>query len=247
MGAVTKQRQLAFPFPQPDFYAPEDFLRTGATEEAWTWLEKPAAWPSLRLALHGEAGTGKTHLLHVFARRWNAVLVPGEALRHFDGIEPQSAIAIDDAEAMPEPEALLHLLNAAAEQQIPVLLASRSPPAQWRKTLPDLDSRLRAITAVGLGLPDEDLLRALFARLVADRQLRVEEAVQDYLLTRLPRSGAALREAAARLDHASLAAGRRVTRRIAADTLAGMALDDPADEVFVPESAGPSRNGARLL
>ena len=242
------QRQLAFPFPQPDFYAPEDFLRTGATEEAWTWLEKPAAWPSLRLALHGEAGTGKTHLLHVFARRWNAVLVPGEALRHFDGIEPQSAIAIDDAEAMPEPEALLHLLNAAAEQQIPVLLASRSPPARsGAKPCPISTAGCARSPRSGLVCRTRICCVPCSPALVADRQLRVEEAVQDYLLTRLPRSGAALREAAARLDHASLAAGRRVTRRIAADTLAGMALDDPADEVFVPESAGPSRNGARLL
>ncbi len=45
------------------------------------------------------------------------------------------------------------------------------------------------------------------------------EPVQDWLLLRLPRDPAALREAAARLDQAALAAGRRVTQAIAADVL----------------------------
>ena len=97
--------------------------------------------------------------------------------------------------------------------------------------LPDLASRLRAVTAVGLTLPEDELLAALLARLIAERQLRVDEAVQAYLLARLPRSGAALREAAARLDRASLALGRRVTRATAAIVLTEMGLSDDPETV----------------
>ncbi len=66
--------------------------------------------------------------------------------------------------------------------------------------LPDLASRFRAVTAVQILPPDDSLLRALLRRLLSDRQLRVDADVQDWLLLRLPRSAAALREAVARLE-----------------------------------------------
>ena len=131
-------------------------------------------------------------------------------------VRPQGPVAVDDADIVEDPRALLHLLNAAAELGIPVLLSARTPPASWAIALPDLASRLRATTSVALSVPEDDLLRPLLARLLADRQLRVPEKLQDFLLARLPRTGGALREAAARLDRLSLAEGRTVSRAMAA-------------------------------
>ena len=239
-------RQLTLPFPDRVTYIPDNFLPTPANAQARAWLETPKEWPAGRLALYGEGGTGKTHLLHLFAARHQALVLPAQALRHFNDF-PHTPLAIDDADAVADPQSLLHLLNAAAEKHLPVLLAARAAPARWPSNLPDLDSRLRAVTAVELGQPDEHLLRALLARLIAQRQLRVEESVQDYLLTRLPRTGAAMREAAARLDRASLAAGRRVSRKLAAEILAGMAEDGGFDEVSAPNADSPSPTTPRLL
>jgi chromosomal replication initiation ATPase DnaA len=92
--------------------------------------------------------------------------------------------------------------------------------------LPDLASRLRGIASVEIRVPDDSLLRSLLARLLADRQLAVPEAVQDWLCRRLPRTPAAMREAAARLDRAALIAGRRVTRAIAAEVIRHMLVPD---------------------
>ena len=89
---------------------------------------------------------------------------------------PAAGVALDDADAVADERALLHLLNAAGEAGLPVLLAARAPPARWAARLPDLASRLRAMTAVEIGAPEDALLRALLARLLADRQLRLPEA-----------------------------------------------------------------------
>ncbi len=231
---MPRTRQLAFLFPQHASYSADALIPTLANAEALTWLTSPETWPNRRLALYGPEGSGKTHLLHAFAERQRATLLPVEAMRHMAAAPPERALAIDDADTIPNPEILLHLLNAAAEAGLPVLLAGRTPPTLWPTTLPDLASRLRAATAVALGQPDDDLLRALLARLLAERQLGVEQALQDYLLARLPRHGAALKEAACRLDRLSLAAGRGVTRAMAADVLAHLGAED---EPVEPETS----------
>jgi chromosomal replication initiation ATPase DnaA len=243
-------RQLALPFPQTCLFSPAGFLPAVANADARAWLAAPATWPNQRLALHGPAGSGKTHLLHIFAAQNHAILMPGPTLRYLPDLPPDAPIAIDDADAAPDPETLLHLLNIAAERHLPLLLAGRTPPARWTIALPDLLSRLRATQAVALIEPDDALLRALLAQLIAARQLRVEEHVQAYLLARLPRTCAAMREAAACLDRISLAEGSRITRAIAAQVLARMqagTAEDAEDEDFVPPGEEPSPLTPRLI
>ena len=135
---------------------------------------------------------------------------------------PLQPVAVDDADEAPE-RRLLHLLNAAGEAGLPVLLAGRAAPARWNTALPDLASRLRATLAVRIGPAEDGLLRALLARLLAERQLAVTDPLQAWLLLHLPRAQGAIREAVARLDAATLAAGGRVTRALARDVAAGLA------------------------
>jgi chromosomal replication initiation ATPase DnaA len=159
---------------------------------------------------------------------------------------PPRPIAIDDADAASE-RLLLHVLNTCRETALPVLLAAREAPARWACALPDLASRLRAMPAVQLRPAEEALLRALFDHLARERQMRVAPHLRDWLLLRLPRSQAAVREAVARLDHASLAAGGRVTRGLALAVVASLGGDVTEDEP--PVDGGPAGVSAagRLL
>jgi chromosomal replication initiation ATPase DnaA len=226
-------RQIGLPFPYDQVFHAADFLAGDCNTAVLAWLDDPFAWPGLRLAVHGGIGSGKTHVLHVFAERMNAVLLPGVAVRGLPDLAGAGAVAVDDADAGPDPVALLHLLNMAAELRLPVLLTGRSPPMHWAYTLPDLTSRLRAMPVEGLRYPDDALLQALLARLLADRQLAVAPAVQAFIRQRIPRTGDALREVAARLDRASLALGGKVTRAVAAGVVADMGCEEIATDAPV--------------
>jgi chromosomal replication initiation ATPase DnaA len=218
-------RQLPLPFlHRPDF-SPADFIAAPANEAARKWLARPADWPQGRLALWGEAGVGKSHLLHIWARDAAAAVLSGPELRGLP-LPPRGGMAIDDADLAAEEASLLHLLNAAYEAGLNVLIAGREPPSRWGVRLPDLASRLASIHAVAVTAPDEALLGVLFTRLLSARQLVLTPALQAWLLARLPRHPAALNEAVARLDRASLAAGRRVGRRIAIAALDSFLEDD---------------------
>jgi chromosomal replication initiation ATPase DnaA len=207
--------QPALPFGHVARYGP-DFLQAPSNAAVLAWLGRAGTWPERRLAIWGPAGSGKTHLAHLWSDQAGATLVAGGDVSGDDVTRP---LAIDDAERADE-VALLHTLNAAAEARHPVLLTSRAPPARWGVALPDLVSRLRAVTAVELGDPEEALLRALLMRLFAERQFTVPPEVQDWMLARLPRTAAAVREAAARLDAACVR--RPPTRAIAATVVAAI-------------------------
>jgi chromosomal replication initiation ATPase DnaA len=210
-------KQLALPFLNENDFAPEDFCPAPSNAAAREWLARPEAWTNGRLALWGEAGSGKTHLLHIWAKANQARIVEGATLQGL--LRPSGPVAVDDADLAPEPRALLHLLNAAAEEGFPVLMASRLPPARMAYKLADLTSRLRAAQAVEIRPPEDELLEMLLARLCADRQLTLSIPVRNFLLLHLPRTPAFYREAVARLDHAAFDRGARVTRNVAAEIL----------------------------
>lgn len=211
-------KQLTLPFTElTQLYRIEDFCPAPSNEAARQWLRQPESWSNGRLVLWGEAGCGKTHLLHIWAQTHAARVIEATSLRGF--IHPEGPVAIDDADLAPDPTALLHLLNAAREENMPALLASRRPPPRMSYKLADLTSRLRASASVEIRAPEDDLLDALLIRLAAARQLNLPAAVHNMLLLHLPRAPGFYREAIARLDRLAMDRGARITRSMATEII----------------------------
>jgi chromosomal replication initiation ATPase DnaA len=243
---VISNNQLVLPFPHRSAFMAADFLPAQSNVMALAWLGREAAWPDRRLLLYGPQGCGKTHLLHAWSNGRGALLVDATSLHGWSGLPTAPAIAVDEADHTTDEAALLHLLNAAAEANVPVLLAARTPAALWPIHLPDLASRLRATSSVGIDAPEDSLLRALLARLFAEHQVAVPPAVQDWLLARLPRHGAALRDAVEQLDRASLGTSRRISYELARVLLpelgAAAMRDDDISAASLPADSPRARN-----
>jgi chromosomal replication initiation ATPase DnaA len=183
-----------------------DFIVAPSNADAVAWVDRWPDWPDLgtgfrALALHGPAGAGKSHLGAV----WRARVPAG--------------VLIDDAAAPADERGLLHRLNALKESGGHLLLVGETPPARWPVRLPDLASRLKAIPAVALGAPDDALLRALYGKLFAERQLAVPDELIDWLIVHLDRSGAAALATVSRLDQAALEQRRPITIALARSLL----------------------------
>lgn len=232
---MTRQLALPLPWAACDL-AREPLVEMPSNAEARRWLAVPDRWPLRRLVLWGGPAVGKSHALAVWATANGGV-----PWRGGERPSPPAPIVVDDADLVEE-EALFHLLNAAAETGQSVLLAAREPPARWRIGLPDLASRLRASLAVEIAPPEDALLEALFARLLDERQLVLAPGLRAWLLRRAPRDPGLLRELAARLDRASLALGRRVTRMLAGEVLAGLAPLELGPEPEPESGPGPGAN-----
>ena len=187
-------------------------------------IERWPDWPTPVVLLTGPVGSGKTHLAHIWAAQAKAEIVPAAALagEGIPFIAPGTALAVEDISATTVPEAaLFHLINGIRELGGSLLLTSRDQADEWRVSLPDLRSRLRFAAPVALGAPEDELLRQVLVKLFADRQLVVDKPLIDYLISRMERSFSAAVGLVETLDGEALAAGRPITRAMAADILAG--------------------------
>lgn len=199
----------------------EDFFVSASNRAAVEVIDQWPDWPYFAYALIGPEASGKTHLASVWQEKSGALRIAGAELETADIAELPlgRALVLDDTGGVVREEALFHLLNWVREGEGQILLTAREPLRRLGFSLPDLISRLGAIPSVSLAAPDDELLGALMAKLFADRQIAVDAAVARYVLARIERSCAAVRDAVAALDSASLASGRRITVPLARKVL----------------------------
>jgi chromosomal replication initiation ATPase DnaA len=216
-------------------YGREDFIEGPSNRAALKLIESWPDWPSPVVVLDGPPGSGKTHLVHIWAARASAlVLQPGEVAAASSRAAAEAPLAVENLAVGEFDEgALFHLINKVKESGAALLLTSRKPVTEWDACLPDLRSRLRLAAPVALGAPDDDLLRRVLVKLFADRQLIVDKAVLDYVLLRMERSLSAAALLVEVLDREALAEGRRITRPMAARLLA--TGDDFAETLADPQ------------
>ncbi len=85
--------------------------------------------------------------------------------------------------------------------------------------LPDLRSRLNAVTVAQIDEPDDQILESVLRKFFRERNIRPTEDVFPYLLRRIERSAPKALEMVKRLDEAADAEGRPVSRALARQIL----------------------------
>lgn len=173
----------------------------------------------------GASGTGKTHLLHACCqgageRDLAAIYLPMAEHKKFsprviEDLEVTPLCLIDDVEQVigkvEWEEALFHLYNRFQQNHCSLVIASRLTQKSLGVQLPDLESRFcQGLTFQLAQLPDEAKLVAL-QEAARQRGMTLTEEVGNFMLRRCPRSMSVLKNILQSLDHASLAAQRRLT------------------------------------
>ncbi|NDK33553.1 DnaA ATPase domain-containing protein [Rhodovulum sulfidophilum] len=218
-------RQLAFDLPVRPARGRAAFFVAPANALAVQQIEGWQDWPARKMVLIGSEGSGKTHLVHVWADLAAAEVIHARDLPQAElpALAAHGAIAVEDADRiagrMQAEDALFHLHNLLAAEGGTLLMTARRAPLEWGLQLPDLASRVQAAATAHLAPPDDALLAAVLVKLFADRQIAVGPDLIGYLVGRMERSFSAAAETVAAIDREALASGRKPGLRLAREVL----------------------------
>ncbi len=232
-------RQLRLQLGSPTSYRRETFVVSSSNAEAVRAVEAWPAWHGGALALVGPEGSGKTHLAQAWRQRAKAAeLDPAAPPSDLQGLIGRPVL-VEHADRS-DPETLFHLINMTAQTGAGLLLTARSAPGTWPSPLPDLRSRLNALHVAELGAPDDELLQGVLQKFFRERHIRPSDDIFSYLLRRIERSVPVAWAIVERLDEASDAEHRPVSRALARQILEE---DDGTPDLFETRLAEPDGSG----
>jgi|SRR5690625_1879837 len=175
--------------------------------------------------VHGPPVSGKTHLLKAAWRRARergvragylpldeAAMLDPELVEGWGGLDFVTLDALEKIAGFDAWErALFRMAEALRERGSTLVVAGRLPPDRIGLELPDLASRLAWGPVYALQPLDDQGLVALAIHLARVRGLDLPESAAAWLCKRVTRDPASVTDAVERLDHAALAAQRRLT------------------------------------
>lgn len=217
--------QLTFSLPARAALGRDAFFVSAANAIALGTLDQWAHWPSGKLVLVGPAGSGKTHLAHVWASETGARIIDARGLPEQDiaTLARLNHIVVEDVDrcagSATVETALFHLHNLLLAENGRLLVTARTAPSRWGLTLPDLASRMQATSLATIDAPDDALLSAMLIKQFDDRQIGITPQLINYLVKRIERSAQSARDIVAALDAKSLSERRPITLTMAGELL----------------------------
>ncbi len=194
----------------------EDFLVTESNQAAVNWLDKWPDWSGHSLIVYGDEGCGKTHLAHVFVDKAGrkTPLIEAASLQSEDVpalVSFTGSVALENAGKGINETALLHLYNFIKDNNGFLFITAEKAPLLWDLKLPDLRSRITASAAVGIDIPDDNLMKALIVKMFSDRQMTISSEALEFMIKNMERSFSEARRIVAKADSLSLAEHKGIT------------------------------------
>ena len=118
---------------------------------------------------------------------------------------------MEDIDRNPNERNLFHLYNIAKDYRKFILFTSAVSPKELKIKLPDLRSRIMSCPISIIKNVDNEILELILFKQLSDRQINVSPEVINYILLRIDRSLAAIRELVGIIDAKSLEQKRNIT------------------------------------
>lgn len=201
--------QLSFTFQtdsQNNPFKEENFLLLKENSAAFDFCKKffsqnnfsSAGFPCF--ILQGEENSGKTHLLHIFAKKSCAEFLNKEAIEGLNLSElfqQNQFYILENIDKITNEELLLHTINSASEAGAFLVLSVRSMP---KFKLKDLLSRFKNIFSIGIKNISEESAKLLLSFQLAHKQIKVSRQIIDFVISNCDRTYKSINNAAKYLE-----------------------------------------------
>ncbi len=177
------------------------------------------------LYLWGESGTGKSHLLQAACKQAadNELHVAYIPLKQFEELSAEmlhdlgelDLVCVDDIEFVAGQrewqQGLTWLYNELRDNQHSMIISGNKSPTNIYLEIEDLKSRLGWDQIAQIKSPDDDLKIEILKQKANARSFELTDEVIEFLIRRVDRDLGSLITVLDKIDHASLAAKRKVT------------------------------------
>ena len=201
---------IAESFDENDYYVSKSNYFAKNIIEAWPNWEKKI------VNLTGEEYSGKTHLSNIFKKKSKALYlysnnIDEHALRK---IKLSNNIIIENLDESFNERLLYSIFNLVEQDNKYLLISSKKPIDAMKFTLPDLVSRLKNCIIAKIDQPDDELIYAIILKSFADRQIKLDNKIIDYIIKRISRSYSKMHEFIYKIDELSLKKKKSINFKI---------------------------------
>tara|TARA_B000000565_G_scaffold103496_1_gene77325 strand:- start:2563 stop:3255 length:693 start_codon:yes stop_codon:yes gene_type:complete len=183
-------KQLTLPFKGMIDYSLHSYAVGQGNEHIWQAIEQQSN--QVGYYLKGVPGCGRTHLAHALADKLSGIYISPQNLTNLDIADAnfgKCTVVIDDFHMLKsaDEEIFFHLFNAVKSNGKLFICLSRDDLDEINIQMPDLSSRLKLLQREAFLPPDDILLGQIIVKVFSDHDIKLDEAVLNFLVARLPR------------------------------------------------------------
>ena len=187
---MNKLNQTLLKFELEQNFTYDDFFVSKCNYFAFSLIESWPKWEKNILNIYGENFCGKSHLSEIFKRKNKAIIIKNDEINNnfFNKIRYYENIILDNLEFLSDEKTLYSIFNFVEQYNKYLIINSIDSINSIEFTLPDLKSRLKNCIFAKIDKPDDDMIFALVLKHFADRQIKIEKKIIEYITKRIERS-----------------------------------------------------------
>ena len=199
----------------------EDFYVSKSNDHIFNLLNKWPRWEKNFLNINGEKFSGKTHLINIFLKKFNGVILEANSLNNntLKEVKLYQNIVIENVTNDIDENLFYTLFNMIDLDNKFLIATSIEPIVKINFNLADLNSRSKDFLLQGIERPDDDLIFALLVKNLSDRQISLEKKMLDYIIKRIDRSYGKIFNFIYKIDEISLKKKKSIDLKILKEVL----------------------------
>ena len=156
--------------------------------------------PLKSMIIKGESGCGKTHLLNIYAQKYQANFICAEQIKFENPLRifyENGFFIIDDFCQIDDEEKLLQYINCATESKAFLIIDFNQNKIFELK---DLQSRIKNIASCQINQASLDSLKQVFINILAKKQIDLSTQIINFIFTNISQDYSSLTKVVKKID-----------------------------------------------
>jgi len=205
--------QLTFRFPLKKKYYEQDYYVSSNNFSAFKLIDGWPDWPGKWLNIHGEKGSGKTHLSKILENKIKKLkLISANKINNntIQDLNTLDCLIIENFDNNIDENLLYTILNHSKQQENYVLINSLNPIKNLNFNSKDLQSRINSFVFIGIELPSDEILKVIITKTLSDKQVNLSPKLVDFIINNVDRSYQKMFKFIKEVDELSLSTGKSI-------------------------------------